>query len=193
MAESNTLSAREPGNLPGNEGNVETPTGVDAATQEPDTPPTQEATRAAIAVLQLQHPSLGWKKLKKILNADQKWSITNEDFRCHFEAIIANTAEQEKQTKGTKDDHTQKMPTATATARAKPKNEPNTNKPPTNVSVTNAKGQPRKLSEIFADIEKEQAQLHAPSSTDNRLHIFHQGLTRPIAQSNSNLSRRKRS
>ena len=59
--------------------------GVDTATSAPV--PAPETVRAAIMSLCLKYPAMGKKKLLRILNAEQGWSIGSKDFRSHLEAI----------------------------------------------------------------------------------------------------------
>ena len=58
-----------------------------AGTDSPPLPTASEVVRAAIKPLYLKYPAMGKKKLLRILNADQGWSIGNKEFRSHLEAI----------------------------------------------------------------------------------------------------------
>ena len=56
-----------------------------AGTQSPS--PGPETVHAAIKPLYLKYPAMGKKKLLRILNAGQGWSIGNKEFRSYLEAI----------------------------------------------------------------------------------------------------------
>ena len=60
---------------------TEPPAPVSAATLAP------ELVRAAIKPLYMKYLTMGKKKLLRILNTQQGWSIGSKEFRSHFEAI----------------------------------------------------------------------------------------------------------
>lgn len=58
------------------------------STESPPIDPTPKVVRAAIEPLYLKYPAMGKKKLLRILNANQGWSIGNKEFRSHLETIV---------------------------------------------------------------------------------------------------------
>ena len=62
---------------------------VAASTESPTIDPAPKVVRAAIEPLYLKYPAMGKKKLLRLLNADQGWSIGNKEFRSHLETIVA--------------------------------------------------------------------------------------------------------
>ena len=63
-----------------------------ASVESPPVEPTPEVIYAAIEPLYSRYPAMGKKKLLRILNADQGWSIGNKEFRSHLETIVATIA-----------------------------------------------------------------------------------------------------
>ena len=72
---------------------------LDLPTPPPTPPPTltpaPELIRAAIKPLYSKNPAMGKKKLLRILNAQQDWSIGSKEFRWHVEAVIAGWSPKE--------------------------------------------------------------------------------------------------
>lgn len=116
-------------------------------------PPTQDAVREAIVALKAQHPQMGKKWLLKALNINNNWSITSEDLRSHLEAIAVDAPGASS--------HSPKDLPYPAVAHSISHGE--NSQPPTNVSVVDANGYPRKLSNILADVDRERAKLHGHS------------------------------